>query len=79
MEIKEAHKYSISNISNLNKSKKAGCYYCKSIFNASEVKETTDNGETALCPKCGIDSVLGDSSPFKIEIKTLAKLNNYWF
>lgn len=35
-----------------------GCYYCCRTFSASEIKEWTDRGETALCPKCGIDSVV---------------------
>ena len=59
--------------------KLAGCYYCKSIFRADEIKETIDDGKTALCPKCGIDSVLFDSSNFKINSETLLALNKYWF
>lgn len=37
-----------------------GCYYCKRTSLVSEVKEWIDRGNTALCPKCGIDSVLPD-------------------
>ncbi len=79
MDIKKASKYSIYNMSELEKSDKAGCYYCKSIFDISEISETTDNGKTAMCPKCGIDSVLPDSSPFKLDKNTLTELNKYWF
>ncbi|MDO5978945.1 cytoplasmic protein [Flavivirga spongiicola] len=79
MEIKRASKYSIYNMSELEKTNKAGCYHCKSTFDTSEILETTDDGKTAMCPKCGIDSVLPDSSPFKLDKKTLTKLNNYWF
>ena len=79
MDIKEASKYSMYNVSELEKSNKAGCYYCMSIFDASEIKETADNGKTAICPKCGIDSVLPDSSPFKLDKEKLEELNNYWF
>tara|TARA_R110002020_G_scaffold448916_3_gene661859 strand:+ start:484 stop:726 length:243 start_codon:yes stop_codon:yes gene_type:complete len=53
MEIKKASKYSIYNMAELANSNLAGCYYCKSIFNAIEIKETADDGKTALCPKCG--------------------------
>ena len=35
-----------------------GCFYCKCIYSPSKIKEWIDGGETALCPKCGIDSVL---------------------
>lgn len=64
MNIEEASKYSIYNMSELNKSKVAGCYYCLSIYPASSIVETCDQGKTALCPKCGIDSVLADTSPY---------------
>lgn len=43
-------------------SKKCGCFFCLYIFNPSEIEDWCDKGETALCPKCGIDSVLGDYS-----------------
>jgi hypothetical protein len=36
----------------------AGCYCCCSQFNTSDIKEWVDRGETAICPKCGIDSVI---------------------
>jgi len=79
MEIKEASKYSIYNMPELEKSNKAGCYHCMSTFEPSEISETTDDGKTAMCPKCGIDSVLPESSPFKLDIQTLTELNKYWF
>jgi NAD-dependent SIR2 family protein deacetylase len=79
MEIKEASKYSNYNMSELGKSNKAGCYHCKSIFKTSEISETTDDGKTAMCPKCGVDSVLSESSPFKLDKQTLTELNKYWF
>ncbi len=79
MKTEEASKFSIYNMQELNNSTMAGCYYCKSIYKSIDIKETTDNGKTALCPKCGIDSVLPDSSPYDLNIKTLFKLNKYWF
>ena len=79
MKIKEASKYSINNMSELEKSKTAGCYYCMSIIEPSKITETTDDGKTAICPNCGIDSVLPESSSFKIDQNTLKELNKYWF
>ncbi len=59
-----------------------GCFYCKSIYSASEVKEWCDNDgrgdKTALCPKCGIDSVLGDAT-FVEPIPELLELMNMLF
>jgi len=35
-----------------------GCFYCLEIFQPAEIAEWTDNDLTALCPRCGIDSVI---------------------
>lgn len=42
----------------LEKFKKCSCFYCLETFETSEIKEYVDNNETALCPYCGIDSVI---------------------
>lgn len=35
-----------------------GCYYCLSTFLYTEINCWIDNKMTALCPYCGIDSVI---------------------
>lgn len=77
--MKDASTYSINNMKEVQKSKLVGCYYCKKVYDAAIIVETTDNGKTALCAKCGIDSVLPDTSPFKLDASTLAELNKRWF
>jgi hypothetical protein len=47
--------------SEIEKSINAGCFHCTEIFPASEITEWEDEGLTPICPKCGIDSVIGDS------------------
>jgi len=55
-----------------------GCFYCLERFTPNEIEEWIDdeNGEkalaTALCPKCGMDSVLGNAAFFD-EIGTLKR------
>lgn len=39
-----------------------GCYYCISQYKVEEITDYIDNGQTAVCPKCGIDSVLPKES-----------------
>ena len=39
------------------KSKQA-CYYCQSFFPRERIKKYVDNGKTALCPVCNVDSVV---------------------
>ena len=35
-----------------------GCFHCLAVFPGASVSAWIDGGETALCPRCGIDSVL---------------------
>jgi hypothetical protein len=39
---------------------KCGCFYCLETFDGAEIRQWTDEGITALCPRCGIDSVLSE-------------------
>jgi hypothetical protein len=36
-------------------------------------------GQTALCPKCGIDSVLGDACGYPLTEDLLSRMHQYWF
>ena len=78
-EVLEAHSHSTHNCNELSKSKMAGCFYCKSIFDPKEITEWTDDDITAICPYCGIDSVLADESGFPINVDFLSEMNSYWF
>jgi len=49
------------------------------IFPSSGVKEWVDDGECALCPECGIDSVIGSTSGFPVTTEFLNKMKMYWF
>jgi hypothetical protein len=55
---------------------KVGCFYCLRIFPPAEINEWTPD-ECALCPYCGIDSLLPDSRQLTSEF--LQEMNKYWF
>lgn len=40
---------------------RCGCYHCGSTFDASDIVMWTDGEETAVCPQCFLDTVIGDS------------------
>ena len=47
-------------------SERAVCFYCFSQFSPSEVVEWCDGEDslqTAICPKCNVDSVVGFNGP----------------
>jgi len=89
MDIQAAHKTSIWHRSLILESKICGCFYCLATFEPSEIDEWTDFqtqdgkktelGQTALCPKCGIDSVIGSASKFPITNEFLKEMHNNWF
>ena len=75
-----AHKFSIHNRKQLGKSKKCGCFYCGEIFTPDEITNYLNEGcGTALCPRCGIDSVIGDSSGYPITEDFMQKMHERWF
>jgi hypothetical protein len=61
-----AHRYCSNHRESVLDSDLGGCFYCLSIFSPSEIKDWVDarqdetdineSGQTALCPRCGIDS-----------------------
>ena len=77
----EAHRFSSNNKEMLKKDDKCGCFYCLNIFSPSDIEEwlDCDIGHTALCPYCGIDSVIGESSGYPITKEFLKKMQDRWF
>jgi hypothetical protein len=82
-EIIAAHRRSIRHRDEILTSEVCGCFYCLAIFPPTEITEWTDKaddiGQTALCPNCGIDSVLGSNSGYPIEPEFLARMREHWF
>ncbi len=83
--LEEAHKHSSKHREEILNSEICGCFYCKAVFNPSEIEEWIDEdknkiGQTALCPKCGIDSIIGEKSEFPVNDKEFLKeMHRYWF
>jgi hypothetical protein len=78
-DIKEAHKYSIRHRDELRNSKICGCFYCTGIFDYKNIHDWCDDGDTALCPACGIDAVIGSDSGYEITKEFLWAMKKYWF
>ena len=74
-----AHKLSSYHRSELERSTLCGCFYCFAIFPPSEIIEWTDDGQTALCPKCPVDSVIGSASGYPITLEFLQRMHDHWF
>jgi hypothetical protein len=79
-----AKNYSRYNRAALEKDKVCGCYCCETIFSPTEINEwccESARGDevTALCPNCGIDSVIAESSGYPITPDFLKTMNGYAF
>ena len=75
----KAHSHSIHNVNELMESEKIGCFYCLRIFSHTKITDFCDGGDTALCPCCGIDSLIGDRSGYPITKVFLQGMNQIWF
>lgn len=63
----------------LTHSEKCGCMYCGTIFNPNEITKWTDENNTAICPYCGVDSVIADSDDINLNPEFLKKLHKEYF
>ncbi len=54
------------------------CFYCLETFHAEQVTRWIDDGQTALCPKCGIDAVL-PAGATHISDALIRKLQSIYF
>jgi hypothetical protein len=79
-----AHKHSIRHHGEVMASTLCGCFFCCKTFAPSDIKNwvadgATESDKTALCPYCGIDSVIGSASGYPITEKFLEMMKRHWF
>jgi hypothetical protein len=86
-----AHAKSSGHRAEIEASDLCGCFYCKSVFKPTEITEWIDwpkdtpeglesaRGTTAMCPRCGIDSVIGSASGYPITVAFMSEMRRYWF
>lgn len=64
-ELEKAHKHSFKNKDEVAKSIKCVCFHCFRTFPPKEIETylgENDGKETALCPYCMCDTIIGDAS-----------------
>ena len=85
-----AHRHTTNNRAEIEASRVCGCIYCTQIFSPLEIvawsgldvssfdhPDSADAG-TALCPRCGSETVIGDKSGYAIEPDFLHRMNEAW-
>jgi hypothetical protein len=83
------HKYCDHYRELIERSERAGCFYCEQFFSPNEITDwidgeqiesgSTRDGVTALCPRCGIDAVLPSEAPMPVTAEMLAQTRYHWF
>jgi hypothetical protein len=74
-----AHKKSANHRADVERSRLSGCFYCKSMFSPDQIVEWIEEDGTALCPVCGIGSVVADGSNLLMAKDFLEAMQAAWF
>lgn len=86
--LRAIHRHCYSNREEITRSEKCGCLHCMTMFSPAEITEwwdsptdpnNDDDGTTAVCPRCGIDSVIGSASNFELTTESLKMMNDWAF
>lgn len=79
--ILDAHSRCACNREALQRVDRYGCFYCLAIFDPQEIEEWIEDegGDTALCPRCEIDSVLPESDEYPLAKNFLRSMYDHWF
>ena len=77
--LKVAHKHSSAHRDELISSAMSRCFYFIESFKPSDVQEWVDEQQTAMCPRCGIDSVIGNASEVDMGDEFFRQMKWYWF
>lgn len=86
-----AHHHTTNNRAELEASKLCGCCSCMEVFPPDEIvawtgldlsnfdSADTANAETALCPRCGSEALIGDKAGYGLASEFLHRMNQAWF
>ncbi|MCX5745998.1 MAG: cytoplasmic protein [Proteobacteria bacterium] len=74
----DAHKHASQHRVELEASARCGCFFCFRTFPPSSIKSWIDGSQTALCPACGVDSVIGNQS-LRLDDAFLRKMHQQFF
>lgn len=79
--LKQAHALCMNNAASFSVPQRCGCFHCCSFFDSTEIEEWIDDegGATAICPRCGIDAVIGEKSLAPLTGEFLEAMYGYWF
>ncbi len=82
-QLKRLHTYSTHNRALIESADRCYCFNCKRILDSREITAYTDadgdEGQTAVCPMCGVDAIIPDSIEEPLDETLIDEMNAYWF
>jgi NAD-dependent SIR2 family protein deacetylase len=79
MDLKQAYTFASKHRKQIEQSERCSCFHCLATFAPSEINEWIDGGDTAICPKCGVDAVLGSASGVPFTLELMSSMQIIWF
>lgn len=76
--IKKAPMSAFKNKQFVETSQTCGCYHCLKVIQTKDIEFWTDDDETALCPKCTLDTLIPESTGIPIDQESLVAIKNHW-
>lgn len=79
-DLEDAYEHSIANQDEVDVSRRCGCFNCGAVFSPEEIVEWIDDaeGQTAICPRCDVDAVLGEASGYPLTKEFLDEMRRRW-
>ena len=74
-----AYNHAVRHRIEVQRSETCGCFHCLDVFPPSIIKIWIDTGQTATCPRCGMDAVIGSASGFEPTSELLEAMRGRWF
>lgn len=80
-ELQIAHDHCTAHRAEIERSESCRCFYCLDTFPPGEIEEwiADRGGDTAICPRCGIDSVIGSASGVDMSDAFFDAMHSHWF
>ena len=74
-----AHQHSSRHRAEIEASARCACFFCFRTFPSSDIRAWIDAKQTALCPRCGVDSVIGSASNHRLDDAFLRRMHEHFF
>jgi len=77
-DMRKAHKFANDNLWYLHEEQECVCIYCLSRFNSKDIEDYYMD-DTACCPVCWVDGVIGEKSGYSFDDDEARMMHDFFF